>query len=362
MVDLNIWWLRPDYFPVLETLGLSYLTSGPNTLHLPEVQNLDLSFAQCGFKSLTNLDLSHFDRNMVDLNIWLKPDHFPVLKTLELSNSNIVTIPESITKFTRLQFLDLYNCKQLQEIPRLPQSIVKLNAQRCRSLDLQSSRRLLDQCGEFLGILPGSNVFFDHDRQIKIPGDKTPMWFKLNHHQSVGNSISFKVGPEIPKFGVFIAFQSMKPYRDVMCHVKVLINGEEEDESNLDDESNLYVLMESMCDHLWFICVSRGLYYESHPSGVNHIEVVCEFDDPMNHPYDILIPSDDNTDFIKWMGVHVECICCCPGSPIRKRRRVSPPMDLTYLGFTDEFDLGSSSMTKILDSTCGSSSVLDDTE
>nr|POE76968.1 hypothetical protein CFP56_49682 [Quercus suber] len=191
MVDLNIWWLRPDYFPVLETLGLSYLTSGPNTLHLPEVQNLDLSFAQCGFKSLTNLDLSHFDRNMVDLNIWLKPDHFPVLKTLELSNSNIVTIPESITKFTRLQFLDLYNCKQLQEIPRLPQSIVKLNAQRCRSLDLQSSRRLLDQCGEFLGILPGSN-----------------------------------------------------PYRDVMCHVKVLINGEEEDESNLDDESNLYVLME----------------------------------------------------------------------------------------------------------------------
>ena len=85
---------------------------------------------------------------------------------------------------------------------------------------------------------------------------------------------------------------------------------------------------------------------------MNHIEVVRE----------VYYYPTDNTDCIKWMGVHVECICCRPGSPIRNQRRVSPPMDLTYLGFTDGFDLGSSSMTQILDSTCGSSSVLDDTE
>ena len=185
------------------------------------------------------------------------------------------------------------------------------------------------------------------------------MWFKSNHHQSVGNSISFLVGPEIPNFGVFIAFQSMKPYREVMCRVKVLINGEAEDDNNFASKNNFCALVGNMCDHLWFICVSHGLCYESHPSGVNHIEVVFEFED---HPFYKPIRSDDNTDFIKWMGVHVECICCCPRSPIRKQRRVSPPMDLTYLGFTDGFDLGSSSMTQILDSTCGSSSVLDDTE
>ena len=179
------------------------------------------------------------------------------------------------------------------------------------------------------------------------------MRFKSNHHQSVGNSISFLVGPEIPKFGVFIAFQSMKPYRDVFCRVKVFMNGERE------DDHYFCKLTGDMCDHLWFIFVSRELRYESDPSGENRIEVVCEVSD---HLYDKPIPSDDNTDFIKWMGVHVECICCCPGSPIRKRRQVSPPMDLTYLGFTDGFDLGSSSMTQILDSTCGSSSVLDDTE
>ena len=137
------------------------------------------------------------------------------------------------------------------------------------------------------------------------------MWFKSNHHQSVGNSISFSVGPEIPNFGVFIAFQSMKPHRKIWCNVKVLINGEREDDS-FDYEP----VGNNMCDHLWFICVSRKLSYESDPSGENRIEVVCE-----------ALPG--YTDFIKWMGVHVECICCCPGSPIRKRRRVSPPMDLT---------------------------------
>ena len=183
------------------------------------------------------------------------------------------------------------------------------------------------------------------------------MWFKSNHLQIVGNSISFLVGPEIPKFGVCIAFQWGKPLSYARCRLKVLINGDAEEKEDSDDKRNFHVRMESTPDHLWFICVSRGLYYESHPSGENHIEVVLEVSRDTE-----LIPSADDTGFIKWMGVHVECICCCPMSPIRKRRRVSPPMDLTYLGFTDGFDLGSSSMTQILDSTCGSSLVLDDTE
>ena len=151
-VDLHMW-VWPENFPVLKPLRLKYLPSGPNTLHLPVGQNLDLSFSQYRFPSLTRLDLNYFDRNMVDLNIWLKPDRFPVLEILFLSNSNIVTIPESITTFTRLRYLNLDGCKQLQEIPRLPQSIGILNANKCRSLDLQSSRRLLDQVSFYLSII-----------------------------------------------------------------------------------------------------------------------------------------------------------------------------------------------------------------
>ncbi|KAF3947366.1 hypothetical protein CMV_026491 [Castanea mollissima] len=71
------------------------------------------------------------------------------------------------------------------------------------------------------------------------------MWFKSNHHQSVGNSISFSV--------------------------RVLFNGEEDEVEGLDFECG--VAAGEMCENLWFICVSRGLYYKSDPSGENHIEV-----------------------------------------------------------------------------------------
>ncbi|KAM4071721.1 hypothetical protein ACB094_11G082500 [Castanea mollissima] len=135
------------------TSSLRYLTSGLLVLSLPRVQNLDLSLLLYGFKSLTFLDLKHFNRNMADLNIWLKPECFPVLRTLDLSNSNIVAIPESITKFTTLQYLRLCDCEQLQEIPRLPQSILELDARNCRSLDLQSLWRLLDQVSFYLSII-----------------------------------------------------------------------------------------------------------------------------------------------------------------------------------------------------------------
>ena len=186
------------------------------------------------------------------------------------------------------------------------------------------------------------------------------MWFKSNRHHSVGNSISFRVGRKIPKFGVFISFQSMKRYRELVCQVRILLNGEKIEEEEVGEEINCHELANEMCENLWFICVSRGLCYETFPSTMNHITVVCEVSDLKNYHFEI--PSNDNTDFIKWMGVHVECICCCQGSPIRERRQVFPPMDLTYLGFTDGFDLGSSSMTQILDSTYGSSSVMDETE
>ena len=141
------------------------------------------------------------------------------------------------------------------------------------------------------------------------------MWFKSNRHQSVGNSISFLVGPEIPNFGVFIAFPSMKIQSRAECHVQVLINGEAREEYDRGDIR----LSGDMCDHLWFICASCGFYDESQPSGVNRIEVVCEVKLYNDSADDI---TDDITDFTKWMGVHVECICCCPRSPIRKRRRV----------------------------------------
>ena len=91
---------------------------------------------------MTQLDLSLCPIE-VELNSWMQPDYFPVLTNLSLAYTGTVTIPESISRFTRLLYLDILNCKKLQEIPRLPQSIRTVGA--ANQLDTQSSSRLLNQ-------------------------------------------------------------------------------------------------------------------------------------------------------------------------------------------------------------------------
>ena len=98
-----------------------------------------------GFLCLHSLDLSGSPRIEVELDSWMQPEYFPVLTTLILSSSCIVTIPESISRFTTLKELKINCCKKLREIPRLPQSIRAVFARNCDRLDTQSSSRLLNQ-------------------------------------------------------------------------------------------------------------------------------------------------------------------------------------------------------------------------
>ncbi|KAL0007735.1 hypothetical protein SO802_009237 [Lithocarpus litseifolius] len=172
-----------------------------------------------GFQSLTCLNLSSL-RIKVELDSWMQPDYFPVLTDLSLASTGIVTIPKSISRFTTLQILKIYDCKKLREIPRLPQSIRTVDAMNCDRLDTQSASRLLNQFGEILGILPNTVVeaatSFDSKRRryrgcLILPAIEIPKWLKFKHHQSVGNSISFLVGPKFSNLVVCIVF----PTKDV---------------------------------------------------------------------------------------------------------------------------------------------------
>ena len=75
----------------------------------------------------------------------MKPVYFPELDSLDLSETNIVSIPESLSRFANLAVLQLRNCKQLREIQRLPQSVRDVDVRNCYSLNAQSSSRLLNQ-------------------------------------------------------------------------------------------------------------------------------------------------------------------------------------------------------------------------
>ena len=67
------------------------------------------------------------------------------LEQLCINDSNVVTLPESISRCKRLESLSIENCNELQEIPRLPQSVTNVEALDCDSLDSSSLRKLFLQ-------------------------------------------------------------------------------------------------------------------------------------------------------------------------------------------------------------------------
>ena len=130
-------------------LSVGYLFSGLNYLNLDNCQSLGdfhVSISKCKFTNLKWLSLvKGCDGNIIESHILMKPDSFPLLKDLYLDDTNIVTIPRSIIRFTTLQTLSMRSCKKLREIPWLPQSIERVDALGCTSLDLPSSRGVLNQ-------------------------------------------------------------------------------------------------------------------------------------------------------------------------------------------------------------------------
>ena len=111
---------------------------------LCEGSTIKKSYAFIDLSNVGNLDLSNVE-NLIELDFLMKSDYFPILECLYLSEINIITIPESITKFTRLEALGIKCCKYLREIPRLPQSIRRVYILNSHSLHPQSSNRLLSQ-------------------------------------------------------------------------------------------------------------------------------------------------------------------------------------------------------------------------
>ena len=102
-----------------------------------------------GFVKMKILNFRGYE-GTIELDLLMKPDYFPALKRIDLSETNVVTIPESISRFPRLKDLYIRDCKLLREIQGLPQSIRLVQAMNCMLLDTQSPSGLLNQVSLFL--------------------------------------------------------------------------------------------------------------------------------------------------------------------------------------------------------------------
>ncbi|KAL0007748.1 hypothetical protein SO802_009250 [Lithocarpus litseifolius] len=246
-----------------------------------------------GFLCLKNLDLSGSPRIKDELDSWMQPDYFPVLTNLDLSYTDIVTIPESISRFTTLEFLRIEDCKKLREIPWLPYSIREVCATNCDWLGTESSSRLLAHFAILLRILAEAAPCYGSERpqigkvyQLELPVTEIPEWLKFNHHQRVGNSVSYLVGPEFSNLFVCISIASKDLDNDIvaMCEVDFFINGKEQfTVCNWWAKGNY--------DHVWLI---YGEVNISNTSEVNQIGVKFK---------------GQNISPIR-MRIYAECICC----------------------------------------------------
>uniref|UniRef100_A0A7N2M983 TMV resistance protein N n=2 Tax=Quercus lobata TaxID=97700 RepID=A0A7N2M983_QUELO len=307
---------------------------GIHTAKLRQTSDYLDGLSRIGFLMLDFLSFRG-NKNIIELDFLMKPEYFPVLKDLDLSATNIVSIPESLGRFTTLEYLDIRRCKQLREIPRLPQSVQIVNVSNSCSLNPQSSSRLLNQIGEFLGIFPNKgckgtrsriltdpqtssteildkvrhyrSVLPDMDSKpeddefiIRLPGTEIPKWLNLNH-ESDGNVISFWVGRTFPNiFDVCFAFGPVKYPWMSSCYVDLSINGCKKENLSSTPTSEF-------SDHLWIFSLSNNKMQnrlnKSNPSEQNYVEVTCEMEDWVkNRPR-------------RW-GVRVECICCSQKSNV----------------------------------------------
>ncbi|KAK9990031.1 hypothetical protein SO802_025016 [Lithocarpus litseifolius] len=288
------------YLTLSNSKNLGNFLHSPNKLQL--LEEIDIStansfdcFSGYGFLSLTQLHLNHCDGDITELDF----HYFPQLRYLHIYDCNIISIPQSISGLARLETIRIKYCKQLREIPTLPQSIRNVVVNKCPSLDLHSSSRLLIQFGEILGILPNrvhegasSHISMDpfHEFEynnrysLKLPAAEIPECLKFNH-QSFGNSVSFWVGEKFSKLAVCVAFRSVEAHTCQDWGVYICING-----------CNLYPIFnidEGVSEELWLFSVSRGQLNERNLSEQNRIEVKVIY----------------KIDIIKWIGVNVECTC-----------------------------------------------------
>ncbi|XP_030946038.1 disease resistance protein RML1A-like [Quercus lobata] len=288
-----------------------------------------------GFLNMTELVLG-FCKTIIELDLLMKPDYFPALERILLFETNIITIPESISRFPSLRGLSISNCKHLREVQGLPQSISWVNAQNCPLLDNESPSGVLNQVIEIMGILPngvcgsarsnelmdpqftdyfpsetdgaesesesesedGDMSHFSISPRLWVSGTEIP-WF--NHQSVEHNSILFWVGRKFPILALYIAFGVyIESHWQYECVVYISINGCKKRECMRETPSEAYNL-------LLYSPFQRFLQQklnESNPTDQNHVEVTYE---TQRAKY-LRIPTVKPPNPIRW-GVHVECIC-----------------------------------------------------
>ena len=138
-------WMFPDIGQNTERLALPSSIGNLTSLKDLSIGSKSLNDLPSCFFTLPNLnnllmyDFENFPKNL-DI-----PDCFPKLKQLWVVRCNVTALPDISSRCPQLKTLQINDCCNLQKIPKLPSCMYRVEVTGCKSLDSQSSRRLLSQ-------------------------------------------------------------------------------------------------------------------------------------------------------------------------------------------------------------------------
>ncbi|KAI4353218.1 hypothetical protein L6164_002184 [Bauhinia variegata] len=133
------------------------------------------------------------------------------VRFLELGDSNLTLLPESIQVCQFLSYLNLDNCKQLREIRGIPPNIKVLSAINCTSLTPSALNLLVDQ-----------NIHSSQHTDFILPGTRIPKWFD---HYGKGESLSFWFRNKFPDIALFVVGGPNKMFSKIMFECNISVNG-----------------------------------------------------------------------------------------------------------------------------------------
>ncbi|XP_040938093.1 TMV resistance protein N-like [Gossypium hirsutum] len=124
-----------EFLEELDSSETSILSSLLNVIQTGRTISMALTLPSLlGLSSLTRLNLR--DCNLCEGDIPGDISRLSSLKQLDLGGNNFISIPSCVTRFSKLEFLRLLDCRALKSLPELPTSIRGLRINGCTSLEI----------------------------------------------------------------------------------------------------------------------------------------------------------------------------------------------------------------------------------
>ncbi|KAK4596319.1 hypothetical protein RGQ29_014379 [Quercus rubra] len=327
-------WKFSDIWQSKERLALPLSIGNLTSLHTLYICSKNLNNLPSCFCTIPNLKFlcmygfQNFSKNL-DIT-----DCFAKLETLLVMYSDITTLPDISSRFPQLKKLYIAGYWDFHKIPRLPLCISNVFVSGRKSLDSQSSRRLLRQFAEKVG-LPQNIVCprgsshrgyasetdfahkkgfsFQFDGNVLIPGSKIPKWF---NHQIVGSSISFSVGGKLPSFAFCVAIQvqlkdKVAKKRDFIPGsyvINIFVNG-----YKIFHSDSLHLSTAPSYSYLWVVYMRDSSLEGIILNEGTEVNLQFEFS---NYDPEIAVIT------VEKCGVHVACMCSPQNSVADKVARV----------------------------------------